>query len=164
MIKKKIYKPEGHHCFACGTANPIGLHLDFYRYGESVCSDITLNKNHAGWENIVHGGIISTLLDEVMSWSILYFRREVFFTRKMEVKYIRPVLIDTPLTVRGFIVDETDPKRLKARAEIHDSQENLLSRSNGEFIILKKDEMTSVSDELIRNMFTFLDGMFRQEA
>jgi len=36
-----IEKPEGHHCFACGTANPIGLNLKFYSLGDAVCSDIT---------------------------------------------------------------------------------------------------------------------------
>ena len=71
----EIQKLQGHHCFACGTANPIGLNLNFYRLDNAVCSDITLGKNHEGWENMVHGGIISTLLDEVMSWSIIYFKR-----------------------------------------------------------------------------------------
>jgi acyl-coenzyme A thioesterase PaaI-like protein len=65
-----IKKLQGHNCFACGTANPIGLNLQFYRFGDAVYSDITLGKNHEGWENVAHGGIVSTLLDEVMSWSI----------------------------------------------------------------------------------------------
>ena len=83
-----IEKPQGHGCFACGTANPIGLNLQFYRLGDSVCSDITLTKHHEGWENIAHGGIISTMIDETMSWAILYFKRVFMVTRKMNIKYI----------------------------------------------------------------------------
>ena len=51
MDKEKTPIPiiEGHDCFACGTNNPIGLKLDFYRQGSSVCSDVVLSRNHVGW-------------------------------------------------------------------------------------------------------------------
>ena len=67
-VIEAIPKLEGYNCFACGTANPIGLNLHFYLRGGYLCSDITLGKNYEGWENMAHGGIVSTLLDEVMSW------------------------------------------------------------------------------------------------
>lgn len=79
--REPIPKLEGYNCFACGTTNPIGLNLNFYREGEYVCSDITLDKNYEGWENMAHGGIVSALLDEVMSWTVIYFRR-VFLSRE----------------------------------------------------------------------------------
>ena len=100
----KIKKPEGYNCFACGTANPIGLNLEFYTDNEKVFSEITLGKYHVGWADITHGGIISTLLDEVMSWTILYFKRIFFVTRKMEIKYIKPVQTGVPLVVSGSII------------------------------------------------------------
>ena len=157
--RKMIYKPEGHHCFACGTANPIGLQLEFYRSGEHICSDITLGKNHVGWENIAHGGIISTILDEVMSWAILYFKREFFLTRKMQVKYIRPVLVEKPLTMKGSILDDTDSRKLKAKSELFDEQGTLLSKGSGEFVLLSKEELTSVPEGLKEEMFLLLEEM-----
>jgi hypothetical protein len=74
-IIKNIPKLKGYNCFACGTTNPIGLNLTFYRRGEYVCSDIKLGRNYEGWENMAHGGIISTLLDEVMGWALIYFKK-----------------------------------------------------------------------------------------
>ena len=58
MKRERVQLPKipGQGCFACGTANPIGLHLDFYRSGDHICSDITLGKYHEGWQNMVHGG------------------------------------------------------------------------------------------------------------
>ena len=134
----EIPKPEGYYCFACGTANPIGLNLKFYRSGENICADITLGKYHAGWSNISHGGIISTLLDEIMSWAVLYFKRFFFVTRKIEVKYIRPVLVDTPLTVSGWLVKRDCPdEEIMAKAEIRDEKGRLLARGAGEFIAIR---------------------------
>jgi len=156
----KIPKPQGYNCFACGTANPIGLHLEFFRAGNSVCSEITIGKNHAGWENISHGGIISTLLDEVMSWTILYFKRVFFLTRKMEVKYIKPVLVGTALTVKGTLdeVSETD-NRIKVRAEIRDDRGVLLAKGSGEFVLVNKEDLPHVFDGSNREILTMIEQL-----
>jgi len=105
--QKKILIPrlEGYHCFACGTENPIGLKMSFYCLGRTVRSDLTLSEKHVGWENIVHGGVISTVLDEIMGWAVIAFKREFFVTRKIEVRYLRPVTVHTPVTA----IAEIDP-------------------------------------------------------
>jgi acyl-coenzyme A thioesterase PaaI-like protein len=150
--KVTLEKLQGRYCFACGTENPIGLNLEFYRFDDSICSDITLGKYHEGWQNMAHGGIISTLLDEVMSWTIIYFKKVFFVTRKMEVKYVNPVLVGTPLTVKGMLRDESEPPKLTARAEIRDDKGRLLVRSKGEFVILPKERLSSVPDDLKQDM------------
>ena len=154
----KIQKPQGYHCFACGTANPIGLNLQFYRLADAVYSDITLEKNHEGWENVAHGGIVSTLLDEVMSWTIMYFKKIFLVTRKMEVKYIRPVLIGTPLVIKGEVMDDSEPPKIRARADIRDDERNLLVRSNGEFIELPKDKLSAVPMGLKEEMLSLFEN------
>ncbi len=149
-----IPKLQGHHCFACGTANPIGLNLHFYRVGDSICTDITLGKYHEGWQNVTHGGIISTLLDEVMSWTIMYFKKVFFVTRKMEIKYIKPVLIETPLTATGWLIDDSEPPKIRTRAEIRDDKGSLLVRSSGEFVVLPEEKLSSVPDEQKKDMLS----------
>ncbi|RLC28205.1 MAG: PaaI family thioesterase [Deltaproteobacteria bacterium] len=149
----EIEKLEGHHCFACGTENPIGLDLRFYRVGDAVCSDITLGKNHEGWENVAHGGIVSTLVDEVMSWAIFYFKKRLLVTRKMTVKYVRPVLIGVPLTVKGTMLDDSRPPRITAKGEVRDDEGRLLVRSSAEFVMLEKEDLTMIPDSLKDEMF-----------
>ena len=152
--KVKIQKPQGHNCFACGTANPIGLNLQFYNLGNEVCSEITLGKNHEGWENMAHGGIVSTLLDEVMSWTVMYFKKIFLVTRKMDIKYIRPVLIGIPLTVKGKVLDDSEPPKIKARAEIRDNEDHLFVKSTGEFVELPEEKLSSVPEGLKKDMLS----------
>jgi acyl-coenzyme A thioesterase PaaI-like protein len=155
-----IPKPVGYNCFACGTANPIGLHLEFFRSGDSVCSEITIGKNHAGWENISHGGIISTLLDEVMSWTILYFKRGFFLTRKMDVKYIKPVLVGTPLIVKGTLAEGSESgNRIKVRAEIRDDKGSLLAKGSGEFVLVNKEDLPHVFDGSNNEILTMIEQL-----
>ena len=145
-------KVRGHSCFACGTANPIGLNLEFYRSGDAVCADIILGKYHEGWENMAHGGIISTLLDEVMSWTILYFKRIFFVTRKMEVKYVKPVVIGTPLTVRGKLIKEKREGFVEVQAEIRDEGGKILCKAVGEFVELPAEKLALVPEGVKRDM------------
>lgn len=161
MADKRIEIPklQGHYCFACGTANPIGLNLQFYRLGDAVYSEITLSKFHEGWQNLSHGGIISALLDEVMSWTVIYFKRVFFVTRKMEVKYIRPVLIGTPLTIKGSLMGGSKPPKIKAKAEIRDDQGSFLARGIGEFVALSREELSSVPEGLKEEMFLLFEKL-----
>lgn len=151
-MKIDIPKPNGHHCFACGTDNPYGLNLDFYYDDNSVCADVTLDRFRVGWEGIAHGGIISTLLDEIMSWTIIYFKKVFFVTRKMEVRYLKPVPVEVPLTVRGKLGKECKPPRIEVRGEILEENGSVLARSFGEFVELSEDKLSMIPEGLRSDM------------
>lgn len=151
-IIESIPKLIGHNCFACGTANPIGLKLNFYRQGEHVCSDITLGKNYEGWENMAHGGVASTLLDEVMSWAVIYFRRVFFVTRRVKIKYIRPVPLHKLLTVKGKMIEGENKRLFRAKGLIQDEDKNILTRAEATFAILPDKDLYLVPDKLKREM------------
>ena len=156
----KIKKPEGHYCFACGTANPIGLNLEFYTDNEKIFSEITLGKYHVGWADITHGGIISTLLDEVMSWTILYFKRFFFVTRKIEIKYIKPVQTGVPLVVSGSIVSCGESARIiTVKGELKDKQNTLLAKSKGEFIKIAREDISPDFKGSEKEIFSLIDGL-----
>jgi len=57
---------DDRYCFVCGDKNPIGLRLEFSPCTKGICARYTPIKEHQGWQDLVHGGIISTLLDEAM--------------------------------------------------------------------------------------------------
>jgi acyl-coenzyme A thioesterase PaaI-like protein len=150
---------EGRHCFACGTANPVGLKMRFYRNGNAVYSDIRLGKHFEGWENMAHGGIISTILDEVMSWAIICFRKRLFVTRKMELKYVRPVPLNTSLRARGRVMDEDRGPLIKTRGELFDDAGRILARSVGEFALVTEEKLADVPEGVKAEMLTLFERM-----
>lgn len=152
-----LRKPKGRRCFGCGTSNPIGLNLSFYCIGDAVRSDVTLGEFHEGWGNMAHGGIISTLLDETMSWAVMYFRRVLFVTRKMEIKYIRPVSVGRPLCVSARIAAEGRGPLILVKGEVRDSGGGLLVRGTGEFASLAPDKLISVPQDEKDEMMSLLE-------
>lgn len=162
--KLKIKKPKGYFCFACGTANPIGLNLEFYASNNRVITEITLNRYHVGWSDIAHGGIISTILDEVMSWTILYFKRCFFVTRRLEIKYIKPVKTGVPLIACGTVLKcGEDEKILTVTGELRDKQNSLLAKAKGEFIIIRREDIQAGFKESEKEIFSLIDELEKAE-
>ncbi|SJZ41331.1 PaaI family thioesterase [Selenihalanaerobacter shriftii] len=95
-------------CFACGPKNPIGLKLEFELNDDIIESKFTPEEVHQGFDGIMHGGLVSTLLDEIMA-NMLYLQGVKAVTAKMETKFRKPVEIGQELTITGWI--EREKKR-----------------------------------------------------
>lgn len=87
-------------CFVCGPDNAIGLRLKF-RLEDDVCrSEFTSDERHAGYRGVTHGGIIFSLLDDVMAnW--LWLQGIECFTGKAEIRYRDQLPIGVPVRLEG---------------------------------------------------------------
>ncbi len=92
-------------CFACGKDNPIGLRIQFHLDGETCTAEFTPGKNHVGWQDTVHGGIIYAALDDVMA-NVLYLQGRKAHTAKCEVRYRRPLRVGETIRLRGWVDKE----------------------------------------------------------
>ena len=54
---------DQHNCFACGRRNHHGLQMTFFADHDSLQSTVVVPPHLCGWEEVIHGGIISTILD-----------------------------------------------------------------------------------------------------
>ena len=95
---------EPHNCFACGTLNTGGLHLDLHVDGERCWTDLEIPERFQGWAEIAHGGIVATILDEVMAWSLVD-ADNWGLTARLTVAFKRPVPLGRPIHVEGWITE-----------------------------------------------------------
>ena len=95
---------EPHNCFACGTLNTGGLHLDLHVDGERCWTDLEIPERFQGWDEIAHGGIVATILDEVMAWSLVD-ADNWGLTARLTVAFKRPVPLGRPIHVEGWITE-----------------------------------------------------------
>jgi len=94
-------------CFVCGLQNPIGLKLAFYQDAEAdqVRAEITVPDEYQGYPGVVHGGIVSAILDEVAGRAIMLRRSDddLMATLRLTVRFRRPTPTGTPLTALGWV-------------------------------------------------------------
>ncbi len=131
--------PPYKRCFGCGKENPIGLQLERFWDKERhvVFSDFTLKKLYEGFENVIHGGIIATIVDELIWWVIAAERKKCTVTVELTIKFRKPLAPETPYRGEAFILDEKGRKFL-AKCEIKDGEGNLLVEATGLFLALKE--------------------------
>ena len=90
-------------CIGCGQNNPLGLKLSFKWDGKTARVEFTPTKFYQGWPEIVHGGIITTMLDEAMGHATLFSGFFDFLTAAIQVNFKRPALIGEPLVITASI-------------------------------------------------------------
>ena len=89
---KKIELLDDGHCFVCGKSNQSGLKLVFRKDGDKVVSEFVPQKYHQGFKDIVHGGIISAVLDEAMVKAVLFLGIEAV-TAEITVRLKNPLFV-----------------------------------------------------------------------
>ena len=99
-------QPNSDHCFICGRKNPHGLYMSFYDNGvNEVISEYSVSEDYQSYPGVVHGGIVATMLDEVVGRvSMIGDHHHFMMSVKLEVKYRHPVPTKTPLKIIGRIV------------------------------------------------------------
>ncbi|HMM42526.1 MAG TPA: PaaI family thioesterase [Thermomicrobiales bacterium] len=124
----------GHHCFGCGSLNPIGLRLRFRTLDDGgVWTEFTPTREHEGYLGMVHGGITATLLDEAMNWAVTN-EGDIAVTARMAVTYRQPLEVGQAVRVTAALVQRRS-RAIETRAEIRrvDSGE-LLAEADGRFV------------------------------
>ena len=100
-VLQSIPNSENQTCFACGPNNPSGLKMKFSTDGKRVYSLIHAPSTMTGWDQTVHGGILTTMLDEVMGWGVICLLKKIGMTKSITVDFIKAVYAGGRLTVVG---------------------------------------------------------------
>ena len=96
------FEMSPHNCFACGTLNTHGLQLLVHVEPGRSWSDVTLDSRFEGWHGIAHGGILCTILDEVMAWALVGSDNWGLTTR-LSVEFRKPVEIGRRFLAEGWV-------------------------------------------------------------
>lgn len=137
-------------CFGCGMENPIGLKLFFYERDDGrVLARFTPEEVHEGYPGVLHGGIISALLDEVLG-RVCIAEDRWMVTAKMEVRYRRPIPVGEPLTIVGEPVDDRSDRsqRMTVRGEIRLPDGSVGAEATATFFALPEERVAGMIDDL----------------
>ena len=98
-------RSDANRCFVCGPGNPIGLKLAF-RLEEDIChSEFTPGADHCGYDNVTHGGIVFSALDDVMAnW--LFLKGFKAFTAKCDIRYRDALPIGVKVRLEGHCIKQ----------------------------------------------------------
>ena len=123
-------------CFACGKDNPQGLKLDIRKTPAGVELDYVLPEHFAGWQGIAHGGIVATILDELLAWACTASGRNCV-TAEMSVRYRKPVKTGQPLKGFGRVTGEKG-RLLFTEAKLLGESGTVVAEATGKMMTAKE--------------------------
>jgi uncharacterized protein (TIGR00369 family) len=143
-----------HNCFACGTLNTSGMRLAIHVERDRAWTELVLDRRFEGWEGIAHGGILCTVLDEVMAWSLVG-QENWGLTARLSVDFKKPVRVGQSLRAEGWVV--------RARRRLVEARGRITDASTGDPIATGEALYVEADEARKRQLqeqygFRFIDG------
>ena len=105
-IKNPWLEKEGYQCFGCCPTNESGVQMEFYEDGDDIVCFWRPKAHFQGWIDTLHGGIISTLIDEIASWVVFRKLQTSGVTSRLSVKFLKPIMTtESQITLRARLVE-----------------------------------------------------------
>ena len=124
-----------HNCFGCSPMNTSGLRMTFYTDKSAVYSKLTVPDHLCGWNNLVHGGVLTTIMDEIMSWATIYLLKRVPMTKSISVEFLKPVYVGNSLKVEGTVLDKKGKHEALMEGRIYNKDDACCARAAGTFAV-----------------------------
>jgi uncharacterized protein (TIGR00369 family) len=164
MIEREGYtylpNMENNRCFGCGPANPGGLQMEFYSDRDAIVSWLTVPEHLSGWNSLVHGGVVSTILDEVMGRAVIFMLKSLPMTKSMKIDYLKPIYVGTELKAVGRVIEKGERDAL-LEGIIYDESGDICTRTEAVFKCFSVEAMNkrgALTEEFIE-LFAKLNSM-----
>jgi len=141
--------PHTRSCFVCGEFNPNGLKMRFESDGKIVQARFVAQPEHVGFKETVHGGIISTLLDEVMVWACAVQTRQFAYCAELTVRFLHPLRPQQEVIATGELAINRRQKLFEARAELKDPAGLVLATATGRYLPIKGADLADMATDFI---------------
>ncbi len=116
-----------------------------------VRTEFTPRPEHVGFRNTVHGGIISTVLDEIMVWACAVATKQFGYCVEMTVRFQRPLRPGAKAVATAELVSNRKDRLFEARGEIRDG-ETVLATATGKYLALKPSESRAFLPDLVGDL------------
>jgi acyl-coenzyme A thioesterase PaaI-like protein len=145
-------------CFACGLHNPFGLHMTFRVENNSVVSELVPKEEHQGFPGVIHGGIVATILDEVLNrTSMLTDAPAWSMTGRLELRYRSPVPYGPRLRARAWL-EKQRGRMVQASGvlTLADDEQAVLAEAQGTFMVLTQETLDTLMKDYpaMRNLLS----------
>ena len=141
--------PHTRSCFVCGEANPAGLKLRFETDGRVVQTRFRPRAEHVGFRQTVHGGLIATLLDEIMVWACAVQTRQFAFCAELKVRFLGPLRPNDEVTAVGELTANRKNRIFEAKAVLQSFSGQTLAEATGKYLPIKASDLSEMVTDFV---------------
>ena len=109
--------------------------MKFYTNEAAVYSYLIVPDHLCGWNNLVHGGVLTTIMDEIRSWAAIYLLKQVPMTKSIRVDFLKPVYVGNSLKAEGTVLERKGKHEALMQGQIFNEDEVCCARATGTFAV-----------------------------
>ncbi|MBM4274415.1 MAG: PaaI family thioesterase [Deltaproteobacteria bacterium] len=127
------------YCFVCGQKNPRGLKIKVKYLEEEMAAEteLSLPKEYQGWTEVIHGGLLATLLDEMMAHAVWRYAGPGL-TLGMEVRFHAPLKPGEEFRARGVLQTPNGARRQASAEIVRLADGKKIASARSRFILIEK--------------------------
>ncbi len=148
--------PHTYSCFVCGESNDCGLKIRFETDGQLVRARFLPRPEHVGFKHAIHGGIIATLLDEIMVWACAVQTRRFAYCAELTVRYLSPLRPGEEVLATGELVSNRRNKLFEAKGELRNQAGLVLASATAKYLPVKEIDVP----EMLADFVSDASGLF----
>lgn len=147
--------PHTPGCLVCGTQNPFGLKMSLHvdPANGHVHVNFAPRVEHIGFEGIIHGGMIATVIDEAMVWAATWSGKRFCVCGEISVRFRRPAMVGEPLHLEAW-VEFARPKLIQAAATIRTPDRQIVAAGEGKYVPMASEQSQRVMQSFVTNEST----------
>ncbi|QIV96386.1 uncharacterized protein (TIGR00369 family) [Allofrancisella inopinata] len=134
---KPIEFPWDYTCFSSIDKNPIGIQLPLYHIGEHFYTKFKCLPHHVGWDNVIHGGVIALLCDDILGKHVLEVSKSFCMTRNLNIKYLKPTYSKATHIFKTTIIRK-GRTTVWAKVDIYNEKGDLCTYADADFALLEE--------------------------
>ncbi len=143
-----VFLPSYDGCYVCGQTHPRGLRIRFFAdERKSIYARFHPDQTQTGYDDIVHGGVVSALLDELIGWSVSLHHDRLAYTAELTVRFVKPLRAGRRYLAysclgagRGRIWD--------ADGQIRDESGVVYAKGHGRYFLLSPEQTIAVAQKM----------------
>jgi len=133
-------------CFGCGLHNPVGLQLGgFVTAADTVSCRWSPRAEYQSFPDVIHGGIVTAALDEVMAWTAMLLVDHTVVTGTMDLRFRRPAMHGETFDLAARL-DDHRGRRVMLSASMTDIGGNEIASAHGMFITMDRLELAGSAE------------------
>ncbi len=132
-------------CFVCGKENSFGLKIIFFKDKNEVRTEFVPELRHQGFKGIVHGGILFSILDEIMGRTAIITKGVMTLTVDINIKYRKKALVGEKIIFSAHMTKDLG-RMIEAEGQACAENGTLLTEAKGRFIVLSPEIQKEVEE------------------
>ncbi len=144
--------PHTRSCFVCGETNPLGLRQRFHTDGRGVRAQFVPQAEHCGFAGVVHGGVLATMLDEIMVWACAVGARQFAFCAELTTRFHQPARPGEILTLEAELVADRRGKIFEAQAVVLNAAGETMASATGKYMPVRSMDLAELQRDVVGDL------------